>query len=96
MPKMVLRDGLYSFDCPVCRKHYVPADRWKLIGDMDNPTLAPSVKETVNPKDHAHYQARLPTTICHFHVRNGTLEFCSDCTHALAGQTVPMTELTNG
>lgn len=31
-------------------------------------------------------------TVCHSFVRAGAIEFLSDCTHALAGQTVPLPE----
>ena len=30
---------------------------------------------------------------CHSFVRNGSIEFLDDCTHALKGRTVPMEEL---
>ncbi|MCZ4340562.1 hypothetical protein O4H52_03015 [Sphingomonadaceae bacterium G21617-S1] len=33
---------------------------------------------------------RAPPAVCHSFVRNGQIEFLSDCTHALAGQTVPL------
>lgn len=29
---------------------------------------------------------------CHFFIRDGHLHYLADCTHALAGQTVPMTQ----
>lgn len=29
-------------------------------------------------------------TVCHSFVKNGQIQFLSDCTHALAGQTVPL------
>lgn len=32
-------------------------------------------------------------TVCHSFVRDGRIEFLSDCTHALAGQTVPLEPL---
>lgn len=34
-----------------------------------------------------------PCTRCHSFVRDGRIEFLSDCTHALAGQTVDLPEL---
>ena len=30
--------------------------------------------------------------LCHSYVNNGNIQFLSDCTHALAGQTVPLPE----
>lgn len=32
-------------------------------------------------------------TVCHSFVRDGKIQFLSDCTHALAGQTVELPEL---
>lgn len=32
--------------------------------------------------------------VCHSFVRDGRIEFLSDCTHALAGQTVDLPEVT--
>lgn len=34
-----------------------------------------------------------PCGVCHSFVRDGRIEFLSDCTHALAGQTVDLPEL---
>ncbi|MES2779927.1 MAG: hypothetical protein V4651_08505, partial [Bacteroidota bacterium] len=31
--------------------------------------------------------------ICHLHVTNGQIIYCSDCTHELSGKTIPMVDL---
>lgn len=36
------------------------------------------------------YLDRLPPAVCHSFVRDGQIEFLGDCTHSLAGQTVPL------
>lgn len=33
---------------------------------------------------------RAPPAVCHSFIRDGQIQFLSDCTHALAGQTVPL------
>lgn len=67
--------------CPGCRHcHTVPEGRWTWSGDMENaPTLSPSVRHSLDGG-----------TTCHYFIRAGRFEFCGDCVHELAGQTVPM------
>lgn len=62
---------------------------WTFTGTLECPTYSPSQlsrwEGTVNGK---------PTKrVCHTFIRNGKAEFLSDCTHALAGQTVPLPPL---
>ena len=60
---------------------------WQFNGDLDQPTLAPSILSRFDwgPKREAR--------VCHSFVRAGRIEFLSDCTHALAGQTVDLPEI---
>jgi hypothetical protein len=78
-------DGTLTWMCPACQSgHGVPIDRWTWNGSLDKPTLSPSVRVSWNygdpPKEHC----------CHFIMTDGNIAFCGDCTHAMAGQTVPM------
>ena len=76
--------------CPACRCGHLfynvqagQSARWTFNGDLDNPTFNPSmlIKESVNhPR-------------CHSFVRNGKIEFLSNCTHSMAGQTVDLPEI---
>ena len=76
--------------CPGCKhNHNVPAERWHWNGSMDSPTLSPSVRHFIPAAE-----GRAEKTICHYHVREGRIEFCGDCEHALAGQTVELQEPT--
>jgi hypothetical protein len=87
----------YRFDCPGCRSPHViptkPHERgWDFDGDEAAPTFSPSI--LVHPhgalaEDGSVYQ----TPRCHSFVREGRIEFCSDSTHALAGQTVDLPDL---
>lgn len=78
----------YSWRCPACdRRHHVPvsgASAWRFSGDLDRPTLEPSVL--------VHANERTGQPLCHSFVRDGRIIFCSDSTHALAGQTVAMAD----
>ena len=83
-------NGNYFFECPGCGcphglnvgKNRGPA--WSFSGDVDRPTFSPSVLVRFNqgPKE----------VVCHSFVRNGEIQFLNDCTHTLAGQTVPIPE----
>jgi hypothetical protein len=94
--------GLW-INCPGCEPghHVLPTDwtpagvgrspgiadlpQWSFNGDMDSPTLSPSILMRCDS------WGRDRTSICcHSFVRNGRIEFLSDCTHALAGQTVDL------
>ena len=80
----------FIWACPGCEcSHQVPfvnltgqGGRWVFNEDIDNPTLSPSV--LVNPQNDPHYKR------CHCFVRNGHIEFLSDCDHELAGKIVPV------
>lgn len=85
--------GRLAFECPGCGGdlHAVnvpvegqprPAQCWTWNGDFEKPTLAPSVLCTWgNP---------LGSERCHSFIREGRIEYLSDCTHGLAGQTVDL------
>ena len=72
--------------------------KWKWNGSLDKPTFSPSilVRGTVPITDDEHRRIMAGEKIepvpkqCHSFVRDGMIEFLSDCTHKLAGQTVPL------
>lgn len=71
--------------CPGCGEyHHVPTEgheaKWKWDGDMDAPTLSPSVR----------VQAKHRGYCCHFFIRKGVAEFCGDCSHEHAGKKMPV------
>ena len=92
--------GLYLVECPGCENmHHIPtkevpydfmasSDRWTFNGNMEKPTFSPSLNimrfEGVN-RDRKY--------VCHSFIRDGHWQFLNDCTHKLAGQTVPMIEI---
>lgn len=72
--------------CPACKMmHVVRLDGsapWTFNGNTARPTLSPSVRVTFGDQAGAR--------VCHYFVRDGQIEFCSDSTHELAGMTVPL------
>lgn len=78
--------GGYLIFCPACKCAHRFDDRWKFNGDYDNPTFTPSMHS--NPPSGKHHTVLKPT--CHSFVTDGSIRFLSDCTHDLAGQTVPL------
>lgn len=72
---------LLLFHCPGCGYgHAFEVPRWTWNGSMDSPTFSPSLL----------IEAGTPGNRCHLFVKEGCIEFLSDCHHKLAGQTVEM------
>lgn len=81
-------DGHVWFYCAACETHHrIDPKRWTWNGDTERPTFSPSVNVT-----YEFGEAREPKR-CHFFVQEGRIQYLSDCTHALAGQTVPLEDL---
>lgn len=81
----------FIFICPGCKfghgvwtsKAAHNGARWTWNGDMVRPTFSPSLLITMpRPPESAH--------VCHSYVQDGQIQFLSDCTHELAGKTVPL------
>jgi len=97
-------DGMVLFWCPGCRSaHQVRVDpafgsAWGFNGSGDAPTFTPSVlvrgTQPLSDKEYTRVMAgeRVDTRplVCHSFVTHGRIQFLSDCTHALAGQTVDL------
>lgn len=73
--------------------------KWTFNGNLEKPTFSPSLKVTgVLPLTKAQIQAYengtpLPTPtplVCHTFIKSGKIEYLTDCTHKLAGQTIDM------
>lgn len=87
-------DGYYQFMCPGCLELHVvplstkkePGHAWKWNGDVNFPTLTPSI--LVNKGKIFPDQLR-----CHSFIKNGRIEFLSDCEHSLAGKIVDLMEI---
>lgn len=95
-------NGGYAHFCPAChRMHAFAVDgpfrngaQWTFNGNIDAPTFNPSMHIKVNTPDMgADYQPKAMSSVCHYFLRDGQIQFLGDCTHAMAGQTVPLPEL---
>lgn len=76
-----------AFHCSGCEAvHEVVvsgAYAWGWNGSEDAPTFTPSVLVQ-------RYNGEGTLDVCHSFVRDGRIEYLGDCTHALAGQTLPL------
>lgn len=73
-------EEVWAFFCPGCQcSHSIrikgPQPRWAWNGDTECPTISPSILAV------GEYR-------CHSFVRDGSIQYLTDCTHALAGQTL--------
>lgn len=81
--------------CPACEEMHsfalqpMPktAARWTWNQDAYKPTFRPSMHIKVGP------DSRGKISICHYHLEDGKLRYCTDSTHRLAGETVPLPPL---
>jgi hypothetical protein len=79
--------------------------RWQWNGDVYKPTFTPSVLVTTGHyckrpgmsacwctynEDHPDKQIIFKCVSCHSFITDGNIQFLDDCSHALAGQTVPL------
>jgi len=70
----------FLYMCPGCKyEHAFGLERHQFNGDLDNPTVSPSLLCNWNKE-----------RVCHSFIRGGMIEFLNDCWHELKGQTVPL------
>lgn len=101
-----LEGNMVAFYCPGCgESHMVDTKKWSV--NLETGTISPSVlvrgkRMPDNPERNPDgsyvtdsngmikgwYELR-----CHSFVKNGSIQYLSDCTHKLAGKTVPMEEI---
>lgn len=95
-----------QFYCPACETiKNIPVEgdnAWGFNDNLDAPTLTPSILEhpTLYGPDKLPFSKyngppACETTkgCCHSFVTDGKIQYLSDCTHALAGQTVDLPEI---
>ena len=89
-----------------------PGPRWGWNGDVKRPTFTPSVLVRSGHyvpgyktggdcwcayyAEHPDEERDFECGVCHSFVIDGSIQFLGDCTHALAGQTVPLAEFPEG
>lgn len=72
---------IYTFYCPGCKHSHMFNEEWTFNNDMEKPTFSPSL---LNYND---------IERCHIFVRDGKIEYLSDCSHELAGKIVDMEDV---
>ncbi len=99
----ILRNGTdnrLTWWCPGCdHAHSIQhgagsGPRWGWNGNAEAPTFTPSVlvrwsEPGPEPWQFDHREHDVPK-VCHSFVVDGQMQMLGDCTHALAGQTVPI------
>lgn len=77
-------------ECPGCgMPHTMPVstietrDTWGWNGSVDNPTLTPSILSIGNGD----------VKRCHSFLKDGKMQFLSDCEHELKGKTIDLPEV---
>lgn len=70
--------GLWHW-CPGCDAHHcLPSGGgWTYKGNKESPTFSPSFRHR-----------RADGSVCHYELKGGVLQFCTDSTHKLAGQNI--------
>lgn len=94
----LVQGGHIMFWCPGCKHAHIyylgagSGPRWQYNGNPDRPTFTPSLLNRSGRMANPAYvmDADNPPQICHLFLTDGKLQFCSDSTHALAGQTVDL------
>lgn len=80
-------NGMHWVWCPGCDMRHRFDERWQFNGDNEKPTFSPSLLVRWD------FGEQREPKVCHSFVRDGEWQYLSDCTHSLAGQTVPMTTM---
>lgn len=85
-PRLEPGEEKFLFFCPGCKEgHCVVTPRWSWDGSYERPTFNPSVLTG--------FGENFSEERCHSFVRDGQIQFLSDCYHKLANQTVDLPEI---
>lgn len=80
--------------CPpgmVPSPHSANKPQWDFNGNLELPTLKPSILSRW--EQHAGTEREI-RRVCHSFVTDGRIQYLSDCTHAYAGQTMDLPEIS--
>lgn len=84
------KESLALFYCPACREihpyninHTNPSRNWSFNNDFEKPSFSPSLRVLDGRGQ----------TLCHLYVKEGRIEYCSDCPHHLHGQTIDLPDI---
>lgn len=89
--------------CQACLEMHILPSSWSFDGNVEKPTYSPSFRHSgiktvkVDGKWTGEWvldpQGNPVPEVCHYILTNGIINYCADCTHELAGKSVPMAEL---
>jgi hypothetical protein len=97
------KEQKYKFYCEGCKQNHMVNEGWTFNGDYERPTFSPSIlvrnghylpKHNSDPcwctynAEHPDDPASFKCGVCHSFVTDGKIQYLSDCTHELAGQTI--------
>lgn len=85
--------GGFTHWCPGCEEGHFIWDNWYFNGNYEKSTFHPSIKITYNGPNTGQTDAegfKAPHACCHYFIIDGMIDYCSDSTHSLAGQKVPL------
>lgn len=100
--------GGFAYWCQGCEEMHVVSSGWAFDGNLEAPTFSPSVLTTSGHyvpgwqgpscwctynTEHPDSPAPFKCERCHTFIKGGMVQFLGDCTHALAGQTLPLPDL---
>src|ERR1700757_3739600 len=95
--------GGYAHWCPACKETHRLPDGWSFDGNLESPTFSPSFKHTglqtvvVDGRWTGEWvfgaDGEALPFVCHYILTAGVLNYCSDCTHTLAGTSVQLPTL---
>lgn len=99
--KLRRRTDGYAHWCPACGELHPLPDSWKFDGNLESPTFTPSFKHTgkqaiVDARGEwtgewrCDAEGKALDGVCHYVLTAGVLNFCGDCTHEMAGKSVPL------
>lgn len=84
------RDG-WLIMCPACDvEHHLDA-RYNHNGKFDKPSFMPPLKVITSLPGAPEGDKQV---VCHSIITNGAIAFRPDCTHAMAGLTVPLPDIS--
>lgn len=88
MPKLLRNtdQGSAIYYCPGCKQYHQINSTWTITGTDEEPTVNPSILVR------GYLNEQIQNGVCHSFIRKGKIEFLSDCSHELKGQTVSMVE----
>lgn len=94
-----VRESTYGWmiKCPATGYIEIPKNgKWLWNGDYYSPTFSPSINETTGKPGQSWEEFKLDPhpDRNHVFIRDGKIEYLTDCTHNLAGQVVEIPELT--